>query len=72
MSLDADDIGEAIQTAAAFGGKKHPSHLTGDPMVAGERTVRRFRWQLTAFIGQLPPDLTLAELSELLDEGNGR
>lgn len=70
--LDADDIAEALQTAAAFAGKKHPSHSNCDPAVAADITVRRLRTRITAFIGQLPPDLTLAELSELLNDGDSR
>lgn len=67
-ALDSTDIADALQTAAAFGGRKHPGHRTGDPAVAGERTVRRLRYRVQALLEQLPPDMSVDELLVLLTD----
>jgi len=67
-ALDADDIAEALHSAALWGGRRRqPGYSSNVPMVASERTVRRLRGRVCALLDQLPGDMTIEELRELLD-----
>lgn len=64
--LDEDDIADALHAAALLGGRRKAGYSSNVPMVASDRTVRRLRQRVEAFLSQLPEDLTIAELRELL------
>lgn len=64
--LDRDDIADALHSAAIWGGKRAPGYSSNVPMVASDRSVRRLRQRVEAFLAQLPGDMTIEELRELL------
>ncbi len=65
--LDAEDIADALQGAAISGCRSQTGYYRSNvPLVVSDRTVRRFRMGVCAFLEQLPEDLTIGELRELL------
>lgn len=63
--MDADDLQEAIETAA-YVGRAKASYGSNVPAVAGEKAIRLFRARLKAFLEQIPDELSVGEIRELL------
>lgn len=64
--MDADDLAEAIDTAA-YVGRAKASYASNVPAVAGVKAVRLFRARLRALLEQLPAEISVGEIRELLD-----
>lgn len=65
--VDADDIIEAVQSAATAGMRYDGPRNVRNHISHADRAVRSFRRQLKLFLADLPGEATVEDLRELLD-----
>lgn len=70
--MDADDIAEALQSAATAGMRFDGSRKRRSHISHADRAVRSFRRQLNLFLAELPGEATVEDLRELLDGSRTR
>lgn len=64
--IDADDVADALHAASLLYGRRKARYNSNVPTVVSDRMTRRLRHRVSAFLDQLPGDLTVDELRDLL------
>lgn len=67
MSLDADDVLEALESAATAGMRYDGPRNDRNHIAHGPRAIRAFNATLRRFLAELPADATIEELRDALD-----